>query len=149
MIKKYYKFILMHMTNKKKKIIIAAFAAGIILIGVVIWALKQNDKTHEVATLLQTGDAQSSIVFYYGQECSHCQNVEKFIKDNSIEQKVIFDKKEVWHNTTNNDEFQEKAKECALDTTKIGVPFLFARGKCYVGEVEVEDFFKKESGMVQ
>jgi len=131
---------------KKRNIGIVILLTVIIIAGVIAWGMKQPEKL-EAATPSQAGDEQSDVIFYFGQECSHCKNVEKFIADNQIDQKVIFAKKEVWHNTANNDELQTRAKECALDPEKIGVPFLYARGKCYVGEVEVENFFKKEAGI--
>lgn len=135
------------MKNKKKNIIILLAVTGVIVLSIVVWGIRQPVETSVLTTSFQSGSTQADVILYYGQECSHCQVVEKFIKDNGIEQRVIFDKKEVWHNIDNSDEMQQKAKECALDASKVGVPFLSARGKCYVGEIEVENFFKKEAGM--
>jgi len=115
--------------------------------GIIIWGIRQPEDTQVLNPMSQSGEQQTDIVYYFGQECSHCKKIEKFIADNEIDRKVIFAKKEVWHNAANSDELQGKARECSLDPDKIGVPFLFARGKCYVGEIEVEDFFKKEAGI--
>ena len=131
---------------KKRSIGIVILLTAIIIAGVIAWGMKQPEKL-EALTPSQSGDQQADVILYFGQECSHCKNVEKFIADNKIEQKVIFARKEVWHNANNNDELQQRSKECVLDPEKVGVPFLYARGKCYIGEIDVENFFKKEAGI--
>lgn len=132
---------------KKTNIIVLLSFVTVIILGIVIWGIRQPEKLPLLISSSQPGGEQADVILYFGQECSHCQAVDRFISENNIEQKVIFDKKEIWHNAANKDDFQEKAKECALDISKTGVPFLFARGKCYVGKIEVEKFFKKEAGI--
>lgn len=131
----------------KKTIGIILAVAAVFIVGLAVWGMKQPQGMQSADVSPQSGNEQADIILYYGQECPHCKNVEKFIADNKIDEKIIFAKKEVWHNTANNAEMMEKAKECALDTDKIGVPFLFARSKCYEGEVDVENFLKKEAGI--
>jgi glutaredoxin len=132
----------------KKTIGIILAATILFIVGIIFWGTKQaNNSSFSTTSATSGGNSQADIVLYYGAECPHCLNVEKFITDNKIDEKISFAKKEVWHNTTNNTDMENKAKECALDTSKIGVPFLYARGKCFVGEIEVENFFKKEAGL--
>jgi glutaredoxin len=135
----------------RKKTIVIIFALAVIFImGLVEWGIRrqQSDLTPLPATAnAQASDLQADIIFYYGSECPHCKNVEKFIADNKVAEKISFAKKEVWHNSGNNAEMIEKAKECTLESAKIGVPFLWARGKCYVGEIDVQNFLKQELGM--
>ncbi|MDD5463857.1 MAG: hypothetical protein PHP62_01810 [Candidatus Moranbacteria bacterium] len=118
-----------------------------VIAGIIFWGIKQPEKLDLNVPSSQSNDEQVDIVYYFGQECSHCKKIEQFIKDNQIDQRVIFAKKEVWHNSVNNDELQVRVRECSLDPEKVGVPFLFARGKCYIGEIDVENFFKKEAGI--
>lgn len=92
-------------------------------------------------------DAASSIVYYYGEECPHCKDVMKFLEENKIAEKVKFEKKEVWHNTANAREMDAKVKICGLDKKSVGVPFLFADGKCFIGTPDVTGFFKKAAGI--
>lgn len=132
---------------KKQTLIIILAATAAVIVAIVLWGSRQSEKIPDQLASSQGGIEQSDVVLYFGQECSHCKVVEKFIADNQIEKKIIFTKKEVWHNSANNTEMLEKARECSLDTGKVGVPFLFARGKCFIGEVEVKDFLKKEAGM--
>ena len=81
---------------------------------------------------------KNSLVLYYGLTCPHCKEVEEWMKKNKIEEKIKVEKKEVWYNKENAAELQEVAKFCSLDPTSIGVPFLWADGKCYIGTPDVE-----------
>lgn len=132
---------------RKQTVGVIFLVTTVVIVGLIVWGNKQSDNLPASTSTGQSGIEQADITYYFGQECSHCQAVAKFIADNQIEQKVIFTKKEVWHNADNNKELQERAAECSLESDKVGVPFLFARGKCYIGETEVENFFKKEAGI--
>ena len=136
-----------NLTNKKKFGVILIVAA-VLIIGLVGW---KRDKSPNVlapsSAIAQGADPQADIVYYFGQECTRCNNIEKFIAANKVADKISFTRKEVWHDAASNADMQEKARECLLDPTKVGVPFLWARGKCYEGEVEVQNFLKKEVGI--
>lgn len=127
----------------KKTLII--IAAGIVLIiavaGLWMWSSSMGSKD-AVAT-----PVNADIIFFYGQECPHCQEVEKFIADNKIADKVKFDSLEVWHNDANKNVFLQKVKECGIAEDQAGVPFLYAKGKCIIGTPDVETFFKQEAGI--
>ncbi|MFA6790537.1 MAG: glutaredoxin domain-containing protein, partial [Parcubacteria group bacterium] len=87
------------------------------------------------------------IVYYYSLTCGHCKNVNDFLEQNNIASKVNFLKKEVSQNIENGRELAEAAQKCGMNPGTIGVPFLFAKGKCYMGGPDVEGFFKKEAGL--
>ncbi|TAK96503.1 hypothetical protein EPO05_01735 [Patescibacteria group bacterium] len=89
------------------------------------------------------------IVYFYGDGCSHCEVLSKFLEDNKVAEKVPFQKLEVWKNLRNQKLLMEAVKRCQIDTSAggVGVPFVYARGKCFVGEVEATDFFKAEAGL--
>lgn len=89
----------------------------------------------------------SDTILFYGKECPHCIEVEKYIKDNQIEEKVAFDSLEIWHNKANSEIMLKKAQECGFEKDQLGVPFLYSKGKCYVGGPQVQNFFKKEAGL--
>ncbi|MGB9883508.1 MAG: hypothetical protein ACPLRN_03290 [Microgenomates group bacterium] len=88
---------------------------------------------------------KNSIVYYYGLTCPHCHELDKWIKENKIEEKVKFEKKEVWYNKENAAELQKVAEFCRLDSSSIGVPFLWADGKCYIGTSDVEKILSEKS----
>lgn len=128
--------------QENKKLFITVGIALLIVIGIVFWGLKQPEKSNAPAPV-----SNDEIIYYYGEECSHCKDVTKFLEDNKIAEKVNFSKKEVWNNSQNSAEMQARVKECGIDSSKVGVPFLYARGKCLIGTPDVTDFFKNEAGI--
>jgi glutaredoxin len=94
----------------------------------------------------QTKSTSSQIIFFYGNGCPHCANVEKYFSDNNITGKITFDQKEVFNNADNAAVLGDKAHSCGLNTDSIGVPFLWdgATGKCYVGDQDVINFFQQK-----
>lgn len=127
----------------KKTVLLIVGAVLFLAIGLWLWN-SEVEKKNAPAT-----PVTSDIIFFYGQECPHCQEVEKFINDNKIGDRVKFDSLEIWHNGANQKIMAEKARECQISEDKLGVPFLFARGKCYVGTPEVENFLRQEAGLNQ
>ncbi|MDO8240461.1 MAG: hypothetical protein Q7T51_00545 [Candidatus Moranbacteria bacterium] len=124
-----------------KKIVSGIVLFLVLTMGLYFWSSKDEAKK-----AVET-PVTSDVIFFFGRECSHCKDVEKFVSDNKIAEKVTFDSLEVWHNDANAKILTQKAQECKLAQDKIGVPFLFARGKCFVGTPEVEGFFKQEMGI--
>jgi len=123
--------------SKAKKVILGAVATGVVLAGLF---------AHSVMKPSPTTAPTAGTIFFYGRECPHCQDVEKFLADNNISAQARYDSVEVWHNQDNANLMLEKAKECGLSQDKVGVPFVWSQGKCYIGTPDVEAFFKQRSG---
>jgi glutaredoxin len=88
------------------------------------------------------------ILLFYGQGCPHCKDVEDFITQNNIEDKVKFTRLEVWYNKDNQVILAEVAQKCGITGDSVGVPFLYdGNGKCYIGEVDVPNFLKMQAGI--
>ncbi len=87
---------------------------------------------------------KSDIVLYYGDGCPHCANVEKYIQENGIKNKISFEEKEVYENKENAEQMAEDASYCDIDVESFGVPFLWADGKCLMGDEDIIDFFKQK-----
>jgi glutaredoxin len=121
--------------------IVAVIIFFAVVAGLWIWSSASESK-NAVATPVST-----DTIFFYGQECPHCQDVEKFVADNKIADQVKFDSLEVWHNNANRDVFLQKVKECGIVEDKAGVPFLYAKGQCIMGTPDVEAFFKQVAGI--
>ncbi|MFZ2153708.1 MAG: hypothetical protein WAV16_00580 [Candidatus Moraniibacteriota bacterium] len=90
---------------------------------------------------------ESKIVYYYGAECPHCKDVLAYLDEKDIYTKVDFTKKEVWHDKKNGEELVQAALKCGLDPSKIGVPFVFSQGKCFMGGPDVMNFFGEKAGI--
>lgn len=126
-----------------KKAILAVVIAVACVAGFAFWNSKRADDSGSASG----GSAPSGIVFYYGAECPHCKDVEAFLDENKVADKVNFTKKEVWHDQTNAAEMAEAVKACGLSGDKVGVPFLYADGKCHVGTPDVEGYFRTAAGL--
>lgn len=121
---------------------ILIIAIVLVLIGsFVFWGIKQNDGNKSYS--------DGSIIYYYGENCSHCKKVQEFISANNIEDRLTIVKKEVINpaNSKNAKEWFEKAKECGLKQDGLGVPFIYAKGNCYMGDVDAIEFLRKESSI--
>lgn len=100
-------------------------------------------------TTLTPAVDNSAIILFYGQECSHCQIVEKYIADNKIKEKVVFSEREVNHDQANAELMLKKQETCTqFDKNNIGaVPFLWTADKCYIGQDEIRQFFKEKANV--
>lgn len=121
---------------------IALIAGMFLLLGAGLWIWSSSYQDDGQATPMTAG---SDIVLFYGKECPHCQDLEKKIEEEKLAEKVKFDSLEVWHNTENRKIFKDRAFECGYTEDQLGVPFLYARGKCYVGTPDIEKFLKEEA----
>ena len=123
----------------KNNKIITAVIVIIVILGIGFRILVKNKENKAVSI------DNSSIIFFYGAECPHCQAVEKYIADNQLDQKITFSKREVYHDYANANLMTQKASACGIANKDLGVPFLWASGKCYVGDNEVENFLNAEA----
>lgn len=87
--------------------------------------------------------SQNKLIYFYGVTCPHCKEVSNFLQKEKIEEKLDFEKLEVYYNRDNAALMQQAAKKCGLNTNAIGVPFVYNRGKCYIGTPEVKKIFLK------
>lgn len=113
-----------------------------LLLGAGLWLWSSSYQDNGQATPM-TED--SGIVLFYGQECPHCQDLEKEIEEDKLAEKVKFDSLEVWHNAENRKIFKDKAFECGFAEDQLGVPFLYARGECFVGTPDIKKFLEEEA----
>jgi hypothetical protein len=116
---------------------ILAVVVVIVAITSIIW-LFRSPKNVEAPT--------EGIIYYYGKNCPHCQNVAKYIEENKIDQKVAFEKKE-FSSPAVTLEFLDRAKQCGISQKDAGVPLIFAEGKCYLGDADAIAFFKEKAGL--
>lgn len=111
----------------KKKTGLVIFGVAVIFIGALIYAK----------------DEPNAMILFYSDSCPHCKNVEAFIDENGIKDKIAFDEKEVSRNQANATLLERKARQCGLDLNKgIGVPFFFDGKACLMGDEPIIDYFK-------
>ena len=127
---------------KKQTLITSLFIITIVsLLSVVIFGSKNKNT-------ITKQDTQGAIsTFFYGNTCPHCAEVETWIKENKVEDKISIVKKEVYDNQQNAAEMTKAAQDCGLPTDSIGVPFLYAEGKCLVGTPDVIGYLSEKAGI--
>lgn len=120
---------------KKQILLIIAVLVFIIGLGFVAGSLNNSNISLE--------NLKNQTILYYGNTCPHCKDLEDYIKNNKIEEKITFLRKEVFADLKNSRELTAVAKSCNIAENNIGVPFLYA-GKCYVGKDEIIAYISKE-----
>jgi glutaredoxin len=128
---------------QKNVVTIAVIIISIIALSAGLWIWSSHssnlNENQEATPII------SDIIFFYGKECSHCIETEKFLAENNIAEKVKFDLLEVWYNKKNAALLQEKALECNLKKEEIAVPFLYSNGECLIGSPKIEKFFQDKA----
>jgi len=123
-----------------KKIFI--YVGLLILAVIVIFLLSKASNNKGSSENNFRTNPSAEIIFFYGDGCPHCAVVEKYIKDNGVDQKIGFQTKEVYYNKSNAEELSKKAQACGINPNEIGVPFLWDGSKCLIGDQDIIDFFK-------
>lgn len=124
-----------------KKILMVVLA--IVVLGGASFLIFKNKKEEVQKTI-----DSSEMIFFYGQGCPHCVNVEKFLEENkSVEEKVKFEKLEVWKSKENARLMTERARNCGLSEKELGVPLFWDGSRCLIGDTDIIDFLKNKSGI--
>lgn len=122
----------------EKKTVVILLGTLVAIAGLVYWGLQEEE---------QPADDPNATVYYYGEGCPHCKVINEFLSANNIAEKVSFEKKEVWGNKTNASEMNRRAKTCDIKPEGMGVPFVYAEGKCFIGEPDVKKFFSEKANL--
>jgi len=125
-----------------KRIVLTSVVISVVIVILGYILVDSSNKKKAVKVSLPS---KEKIVYYYGLTCPHCKEVDEWMKKNKIEEKIKLEKKEVWYDRENAAELQEVARFCKLDPNAIGVPFLWADGKCYIGTPEVKKILEEKS----
>jgi glutaredoxin len=83
----------------------------------------------------------AGLTLFYGDTCPHCQKVEAYLNETPGTDKLNVIRLEVYNDKINAQVLAAKAKICKLDTSSIGVPFLWTGETCLVGDGPIIDYF--------
>ena len=97
-----------------------------------------------IVNLPKSNPSITGIILFEGKDCDQCAKVDTFITNNKVQDKVPFTTLEVFNDSGNADLLKRKAHICGLDISQIGVPFLWDGAHCFLGYIDVIDFFQKE-----
>lgn len=90
----------------------------------------------------------AKIVYYYGNTCPHCLELEKWMEENDIDSKIKIAKKEVYQNSQNSLELEKVANNCDIPSDQIYVPFLLTEeGKCLIGVPDITAYLESKAGL--
>ena len=90
------------------------------------------------------------LIFYYGDSCPHCKNVEDWLAENNSEEKIKVDYKEVYDTDSNRNELyrtvSEYCPELITESGSIGVPTAFdpVNQKCIQGDTPIIEFLSSK-----
>lgn len=126
-----------------KKIIFSTVLISLIflILGYIVLSSSTKKQQQKSSSFLPK---KEEIVFYYGNTCPHCADVEEWMKQNKVDEKLKIVKKEVYQNQANAQELDYVAQSCGFSPQNIGVPFLYADGQCYIGTLDVEKKIKEK-----
>ena len=136
--------------EKQKIYTIVLIMVAVSLLSIVIIGSnksKLSETVQDPSTTENNTNKGSLPTFFYGNTCPHCAEVEKWMEENKIDEKINVVKKEVYDNQGNALELTQAAKSCGIPTENIGVPFLYADEKCYVGTPEVTGYLSEKAGL--
>ena len=84
-----------------------------------------------------------SYLYFWGNGCPHCKNVDDFLSTWEKKDKINLQKFEVWYDRNNAKLMQEKSKICNIKPSEMGVPLMITPdGKCLTGDTPIIDVFK-------
>jgi len=90
----------------------------------------------------------STIIFFYGDTCPHCKNVEEFFTENDVASRISFEQREVYNSTANASLMADKYKKCGItNTNDMGVPLLWDGITCIQGDEPIINYFKSKLGL--
>lgn len=108
--------------------------------------------------LISCGGSSTDIInpeaefrYFYGATCPHCQDLNALVEKEDLFSQIAVEKKEVYYNTANRDDFLALTKELGLSEKDTGVPFVYdtISGKHAVGVGPALELFKSRLGVIE
>jgi len=125
------------MRNKKLLLLIISGA----VLAVILFAFGAS-------RLNKSQPEETEIILYYGDICPHCAEVEEYIIENNVKEKVNLQEKEVYHNKENLNELIKKAEICQIPAGSLTVPFLWDGKTCHADPAEIINFFNQKTSQL-
>ena len=123
------------------KKIITTIIIILVLIGTFYFLSKPPQNTQDYEN--------PDLVFYWGDGCPHCDNVEKWLEENNSNNKLKINSREVYKNKNNQTELLNITnKYCPdiIENGNIGVPTGFdpINQKCIQGDTPIIEFLSSK-----
>ena len=119
----------------------------LIIITVLVGFYKITSKKPVSLDVVQSN---ADLTLFFGSTCPHCKDVEKFISDNKINQKLKINQLEVYENKSNSNLFVKTVQEICpdkFDANGLAVPFLIDTKdkKCFIGTPSITEYLSQKS----
>ncbi len=114
---------------KFKKIKLLFFVFLISFLGVLPYFSSAEQNTASTSNT-----SSDKIIFFWGQGCPHCAKVESYIQKNQLDKLFHIERKEIYFNKKNREEFLATCQEHNIPTDKSGVPLALIDGQCLIGD---------------
>jgi len=137
-----------------QKGIIMAIIAGVVFVAGISLLVIFGSGTDKVAQATK----DERIILFYSKDCQHCVNVEKYMQESGIEQKINIVKLEVSPTDTSEDlkknaeDLVLKAKFCGIVAQDVAVPFLWnganevkSKDQCVIGDIKINEFITEQA----
>lgn len=86
--------------------------------------------------------SDSTMIFFYGETCPHCKNVEEFFAENKVREKISFEEREVYNSTANAKIMNDRYNKCGItDPKEMSVPLFWDGTACITGDQPIIDYF--------
>lgn len=79
-------------------------------------------------------------IFFYGDGCPHCKNVELYMDSNNIKRGFDILEMEVYNSAENRAELLKAGKCCHIEEMQLGVPLLWTGKKCLMGSEDIINY---------
>jgi cytochrome c biogenesis protein CcdA len=90
-------------------------------------------------------DYSDRIIIFWGQGCPHCAKVEKFIQENGFDKIFEIERKEIYFNQKNREEFNRVCEEHNIPLMERGVPMALIDGNCVIGDQDIIEALKEKA----
>jgi hypothetical protein len=128
--------------NKDKFKLLLGLVVFLIIFIFAFLAFLQNNES-EIVLTEREGD--NVIIFFTGDNCIHCKDVEDYIENHDILDKLDLVIREVYNNIENAKLFEEKFDLCSPQPRDYGVPLLWDNKFCLVGPIEIINYLENIS----
>jgi len=120
-----------------KKEYLIYIITGLLVLAGIIFAIIYKNKPIVLS---------NNLTLFVKDGCPHCTNVEKFITDNKVNDKVLVEQKNIG-SSQNIKEMIAYSQKCGLDTNNLGTPLLWTgtEGKCIVGDVDIISYLTEKT----
>jgi len=78
--------------------------------------------------------AADKLIFFWGKGCSHCAKVESYIQQNKLDNIFNIERKEIYFDKKNREDFIKTCQEKNIPLEEQGVPMMIIDGQCIVGD---------------